>query len=235
VPKIGRSSRRPGLNLGLKKPVRRATPEEVHNQVFHGSAPALEGMDKYLHLVRAIDDPDRAPRPKGGYADRSPHHTLAKTDLNDWRLLIPELMDDGVPRTFNRMSLELIGLTADITHSSPIETALWELVAEGCLMSSSRVPMYFLDPLEQLVAGCLHCMYSLRRLEYAIFDLEGQSIFADVFGCENPECVSHEECGGVFHFFRTGEVVDLEEGQPNIESAQEIRTAAPGSSYTQQG
>jgi hypothetical protein len=101
------------------------------------------GSAAYLHLVRGRDDPERSPRPAGGYVDRSPHLKLRKTDAADWRAQIVAQLTDGVPRTFNRIGVELLDKTADVLFGSPVEDALWSLVADGLLEHTLKAPVLF--------------------------------------------------------------------------------------------
>jgi hypothetical protein len=98
----------------------------------------------YAHLVRRLDDPERRPRPPGGVADKMPHRTLAKTTTAaDWQPKIASLMADGLPRTFNRIGVELLDLTADVLFKGPVDQALWLLVEAEALEHTLSVPVLF--------------------------------------------------------------------------------------------
>lgn len=101
------------------------------------------GVAAYLHLIRARNDRERSPRPQGGYADRSPHRTLAKTCATEWRDVILAHMHDGVARTFNRLGVELLDKTADVLFQSPVDDALWSLVSDGLIEHTLAAPILF--------------------------------------------------------------------------------------------
>jgi hypothetical protein len=101
------------------------------------------GMAAYVHLIRAVDDPERSPRPVGGYADRSPHLTLAKTCAAEWRVAILRHLSDGKARTFNCLGVELLDKTADVLFGSPVDKALWSLVADGLVEHTLVAPIRF--------------------------------------------------------------------------------------------
>jgi hypothetical protein len=102
-----------------------------------------EGVFAYVHLVRAPDDPERPPRPAGGQADRRPHLTLDKSKPEDWREPLRALLADGQARTFNRIGVELLDLTADVLFESPVDRALWELVFDGEVEQTMKAPILF--------------------------------------------------------------------------------------------
>lgn len=113
-------------------------------RVYHCCMPVdRSGIAKYCHLVWGPDDPKRSPRPKGGRADRFPHQTNKKTERAEWALRIEALMDDGQPRTFNAMCVELLDQEASIAFEGPVDEALWHLVAQGRLEHTMDVPVYF--------------------------------------------------------------------------------------------
>jgi hypothetical protein len=90
-----------------------------------------------------VDDPERSPRPVGGRADRAPHLTLAKTRAADWRVAILRHLSDGKARTLNRIGVELLDKTADILFGSPVDEALWSLVADGLVEHTLVAPIRF--------------------------------------------------------------------------------------------
>ena len=101
------------------------------------------GAQVYLHLVRAPDDPERSPRPRGGQPDRAPHRTLAKRKAADWEPVLLEALADGQARTFNRIGVELFDLTADVLCTTPVDEALWNLVHRGLLEHTLQIPILF--------------------------------------------------------------------------------------------
>jgi len=110
---------------------------------FTGGIPKMDGMHRYTEMIRGTDDPERAPRPKGGQKDRAPHRTLAKSTAKDWIPSIRKLLSDGQPRTLNAIGVTLIDKTADITSGRPFAQALWQLVQDGELAYGSPAPILF--------------------------------------------------------------------------------------------
>lgn len=108
-----------------------------------GTYARRSGAACYVHLIRAPDDPERRPRPAGGLAERAPHRRLAKTPAAQWEPVLLAALEDGVPRTFNRLGVELFDLTADVLCTTPVDTALWSLVAQGLLEHTLRAPILF--------------------------------------------------------------------------------------------
>lgn len=104
--------------------------------------PARHGMYKYVVMVRGPHDPSRRPRPKGGVKDKAPHQTLKKTLPADWAERIAAHIADGLPRTMNAISVEMLDLTADIVHGN-FEDGLWLLVADGRAEYTAQAPIYF--------------------------------------------------------------------------------------------
>jgi hypothetical protein len=94
-------------------------------------------------MIRSPEDPERTERPKGGRAIRVAHRTLELTTVDHWKREIVRLLSDGVPRTFNRMGVELIDQTADMLLDSPVDRAVWELVEASFLEHTMEVPIYF--------------------------------------------------------------------------------------------
>jgi len=108
-----------------------------------GVAVDRSGMAQYLHIIRAADDPERSPRPKGGRKDRFPHRTLAETPIPTCEAQILGLLADGQVRTFNRIGIELLDHTADTLMNSPYDVALWILVERGALEHTLDYPVLF--------------------------------------------------------------------------------------------
>lgn len=116
-----------------------AAPEEF----IRGVQVDRTGVSRYVHLIRAPDDPVRSPRPKGGQADRFPHRTLGEIPVERCADMILALLADGAPRTFNAICIELFDKTADIALGSPFDRALWRLVAAGRLEHTLTAPILF--------------------------------------------------------------------------------------------
>ncbi|MCC6807066.1 MAG: hypothetical protein IT381_06560 [Deltaproteobacteria bacterium] len=106
-----------------------------------GALPDRTGASAYVVLIRAPDDPQRAPRERG--SDKAPHLTLRKQSLATWRDRIAALLDDGKERTFNAICVELCGLTADICFDEKPEHALWSLVGASRVAYSVTAPIKF--------------------------------------------------------------------------------------------
>jgi len=100
------------------------------------------GDEVYLHLIRHPEDPSRSPRPAGGQVDRMPHRTLDKRDPEAVRSDIVRHLSDGEPRTFNRLTVELWDITADIAFDTVADEALWSLVGEY-IEHTVKVPILF--------------------------------------------------------------------------------------------
>jgi len=119
---------------------------ETRGPVFY-RRPAIDrsgAAAAYVHLIRGADDPERAPRTRGPDRDAAPHLTLKRTTtIDQWRARILAHMADRVPRTFNRIGVELCGLTADVLFSTPADPALWALVEAGDLELTMEAPILF--------------------------------------------------------------------------------------------
>lgn len=109
--------------------------------------PDRRGAYDYVILIRSPDDPERAPRPKGrgrvATQDYAPHLTIAKTSPAVWASTIAAHMKDGIPRTFNRIAVELVGKTADVVGGTTFEDGLWLLVERGLLEYTPDAPVLF--------------------------------------------------------------------------------------------
>lgn len=115
-----------------------------------GVLPDRSGFARYVHLIRAPTDPERSPRPPGGRPDRAPHRTLRlRVNVSAATGMILELLQDGTPRTFNRIGVELLDQTADMLLDGPLDRALWVLVEAGRLEYTLEAPIHF-----RLVARC---------------------------------------------------------------------------------
>src|SRR5688572_5332625 len=95
-----------------------------------GAVVDRSGAAAYTVLSRGPNDPERSPRLGGGRGDKAPHRTLRKGSLAVLREAIAAHLGDGEPRTFNRITVELLDLTADICFDELPEQALWSLVDE---------------------------------------------------------------------------------------------------------
>lgn len=101
------------------------------------------GMAKYTHLIRHPDDPERSPR-----SSRRGQHSKWRADMRKgsepiWSEAILVLLSDGVPRTFNRMMVELADYTADVAAGKAPDRALWALVEAGDVEHTQVAPILF--------------------------------------------------------------------------------------------
>jgi len=104
--------------------------------------PSQEGLHQYVVLIRDWRDPQR--RLRGSeQGDVAPHLTLRKTPAATWAEQIAKHMEDGVPRTFNRIAVELLDKTADVVSTTPFLDGLWLLVEKQVLEYTPRAPVYF--------------------------------------------------------------------------------------------
>jgi hypothetical protein len=120
-----------------------APPSEPEPKFVRGVAVDRSGINRYIHIVRGPDDPTRSPRPKGGLKDRAPHRTFKKMPVDKAKELLLSLLSDGRPRTFNAMTIELFDLGADTLMGSPVDRALWKLVADERLEHTMTRPVLF--------------------------------------------------------------------------------------------
>lgn len=104
--------------------------------------PDRTGMNAYTVMVRGGNDPERR---KSGIesGDIAPHHTIKKTKPEEWAPRILKLLSDGQPRTLNRIGVELIDKTADITAFTTFGAGLWLLVERGNVEYTPKAPVYF--------------------------------------------------------------------------------------------
>jgi PAS domain-containing protein len=118
-------------------------PAAVATDFVRGMPVDRSGTTRYVHIIRALDDPERSPRPVGGRLDRFPHRTLAGIPVDQCAEMILRLLADGSPRTFNAIAVELFDYTADMALGSPLDRALWRLVAESRLEHTLTAPIRF--------------------------------------------------------------------------------------------
>jgi hypothetical protein len=102
-----------------------------------------EGAAVYVHLIRAPYDPQRRKRyGKQGILIR-PDKTVSKVPVDEWTRRLLALLADGEKRTFNRIAMDLISMTADVAFNSTLDRALWGLVAEGKVEHTIEAPILF--------------------------------------------------------------------------------------------
>lgn len=93
------------------------------------------GLAAYTILIRAPGDPERRSREErhaamGVVAASAEWKQLRKASVETWVERFRALMADGVPRTYNAMTVELIDATADVAPDNA-EAALWLLKERG--------------------------------------------------------------------------------------------------------
>jgi hypothetical protein len=103
-------------------------------------APKRPGILKYTHLIRSDLDPDETlgrgfgrdidRKPNGKPVGRKPGHWKNPGSVAEFVKKIRKLMEDGRPRTFNAICVELTGTTADVWFEKEPDQALWQLVKD---------------------------------------------------------------------------------------------------------
>ena len=132
-----------------QKPTPVPVPErEVWNERWwSGPYPAgfREGMAQYTHMIRAPGDPERSERTeRAGPGDtRRVCNHFHRMNVQHAKTAILAHVADGLPRTFNRIVVELWDLTADMAGDR-IEQALFDLVAEHKLQHTLVAPILWL-------------------------------------------------------------------------------------------
>ncbi len=107
------------------------------------------GIATYTIAIRAPDDPERVDRAPslggstGGEEKIAALKVLRKAPVAKWREQILAHLADGVPRTFNRIGVELCDRTADNLLGSSAEDALWSAVEDGLVEHTMTAPILF--------------------------------------------------------------------------------------------
>lgn len=131
---------------GLRAPYGRNLDEEEWNT---RELPHLGGNYKYVVIRRAPGDPERTDRARSlggktwGPEKIAALEKLRKAPVDEWRDRILRHLADSVPRTFNRLGVELCDRTADMLLGSNAEKALWALVESGQLEHTMASPILF--------------------------------------------------------------------------------------------
>lgn len=110
--------------------------------------PDRSGAAIYVHIIRAPGDPDERmargakarARTPGSENDRKKKSGTPE----EWCARIVEHLRDGEPRTFNRITVELIGATADALLHSPIDRGLWLAVERELIAYTLAAPVFFI-------------------------------------------------------------------------------------------
>lgn len=120
---------------------------------YNRGIPNRRGLTKYTHLIRSERDPTETMAHGGAKYDdagnlisgRDPLHWKKTKSVEEFKKGILELLEDGEPRTFNAICVELTGTTADVWFDKPIDQALWALVKDETLAwSNSEGAVFFL-------------------------------------------------------------------------------------------
>jgi hypothetical protein len=116
------------------------------------------GMAAFLHIIRAPGDPERRQRAsERDEKDTQIWRRLFRSGSQaEWSDALHRHLADGIPRTFNRMMVELCDMTADVALDKAPDLALWALVAAGEVEHTASRPVYFraLPP----CAISMHCL-----------------------------------------------------------------------------
>lgn len=81
----------------------------------------------------------RTSRSLGGENDRA----KKSGSPDEWATRIVALLRDGRPRTFNTICVQLVGTTADVLVSCPIEQGLWLACERLDLAWTERAPIFW--------------------------------------------------------------------------------------------
>jgi len=104
------------------------------------------GAERYLHLVRANDDPDRigADRDKKrGWNARGARAPLCAHSVAYVAQQLRQHLADRRPRTFHRIVVELYDRSADVAFGTQVDQALWWLVEQCELEHTAGAPVRF--------------------------------------------------------------------------------------------
>jgi hypothetical protein len=98
----------------------------------------------YVHLMRSKHDPEMKQQ-RGMEAGYDPvgWKKLSKVPVTEHEKKILKLLQDGEPRTFNRISVEIYDRTADIVFQKGVDDALWNLVERGQVEHDLTAPILF--------------------------------------------------------------------------------------------
>jgi len=86
------------------------------------------GPAGFMIAARGVADPQRSER--GTYGTLDWRKTMARP-VSFWRPRFLNALEDGEPRTFNRLLVEIANVTGDMGGTTSAEWALWGLVEEG--------------------------------------------------------------------------------------------------------
>ena len=117
--------------------------------VYYTGLPDRDGMNAYVVLVRAPEDPKRRSRKERqaalGIREAAVEwKKLAKLPAAEWADRIVELQSDCVPRTFNAIAVTLADAEASTMAGKSMEVGLWMAVERGDLWWTNHVPIRFM-------------------------------------------------------------------------------------------
>ncbi len=123
---------------------------------YHEGLPDISGLARYTVLIRAPGDPERRPRENrqaamGHRAAAVEWRAWHKASAEEWRARIVAHLADGMPRTLNRIAVELVDATADVVGEAAL-AGLWLAVERGEIWWTADAPIHFLH--RDFVARC---------------------------------------------------------------------------------
>lgn len=129
---------------------------------WHAQVPDLSGAAKYVVIVRGPNDPERK-RKRDPKTSTAWKQLVKGGHVGVWTKRIVELMQDGKPRTFNHMMVELADVTADIAMGNPPEKGLWDAVRQGHLVMTYESPILFKKASRRQRLERMGTVYSSRK------------------------------------------------------------------------
>lgn len=102
--------------------------------------PELSGPTRYVNCVWAPGDPERSPRDGSDMGALWRRALMAESVEQHAEIILAHLAD-GVPRTFNRICIELYDKNAIHMLELPPDLALWRLNDKGLVEHTNVVPI----------------------------------------------------------------------------------------------
>lgn len=115
---------------------------EPRELTFVPVVPDRSDMSRYVHLIRDKSDPERAQR--GPIPTPFAWRRINDAPPEQWADAIVAHLTDGMPRTFNRIALELTTMTADVAFDTTLDKGLWLAVGAGRLLLTLEAPIFFM-------------------------------------------------------------------------------------------
>lgn len=152
IPRCSRRAKHNGLCAQHAKETWRGSgqnlPKARPRWTYHFGLPDRSGMAKYLHLARSPYDLEETKA--RGAGKREADHWKRTDSVETFRQRIADLFQDGEPRTFNTICVELTGTTADVWFEKAPDAALWSLVEDLALVWAQELGAVWFLP-----ASCL--------------------------------------------------------------------------------